>query len=560
MSRDVIGVFSVGWLMCWALGSASCVSATDYTPLPPSVPKLRLPRNDVYEGSVITGSLRPRFVWEASTANTSGAITYELQLSADPKLEADVTTVTIAEPSYQPDAALPVSTVPPVGRRYYWRVRACLPKVCSEFSPTWWVNLGRSSKDFNGDGYADVAVGSTLYQSRGAVLLYFGGPGPVLDTAADGLLDVAATGDDFGMRIAAGGDFNGDGFGDLVISSFKKVYLFFGGAGSTFNNAADVIFQGEPTTNFGQSITLGGDLNADGFSDITIGDPGNSALGQYSGRVYVYLGGVDGTLDMPDGTLSGRAENQAFGNYMSCAGDTNGDGFADLVISSGAFNDDIHKPCQADIYFGRNGQSFATLENLHLVANTTDYCTSRSVIAGDLNRDGFSDILTGIGNSSLPDRVEILLGGETPDAGADAEIDGVTEQFNFLNHVTTMGDVNGDGYDDVAVIDGEDFSDTRIYLGRISDQGAGVALPAAGILPIGTAAIRPAGDVNGDGYDDVIVGDVNQSQVRIYFGGPGGSFDITADWILSNPNGFGSSVAVLERSANALVESMSSRL
>jgi hypothetical protein len=145
MSRDVIGVFSVGWLMCWALGSASCVSSTDYTPLPPSVPKLRLPRNDVYEGSVITGSLRPKFVWEASTANTSGAITYELQLSADPKLEADVTTVTIAEPSYQSDAALPVSTVPPVGRRYYWRVRACLATTCSEFSPTWWVNLGRSS-------------------------------------------------------------------------------------------------------------------------------------------------------------------------------------------------------------------------------------------------------------------------------------------------------------------------------------------------------------------------------------------------------------------------------
>jgi hypothetical protein len=261
MSRDVLGVFSMGWMVWVALVSAGCVSSTDYTPLPPSVPKLRLPRNDVYEGSVVTGSLRPRFVWEASAANTSGPITYELQLSADPKLEVDVTTVTTAEPSHQPAAALPVSTVPPVGRRYYWRVRACLPKVCSDFSPIWWVNLGRSSKDFNGDGYADVAVGSSIYQDRGAAFIYFGGPGPSLDSVADGILDNSVRYDSFSNRLASAGDFNGDGFGDVAVASQKKVFLYFGGAGSTFDNAPDVIF---PEVS-GVSALAAGDINADGY-------------------------------------------------------------------------------------------------------------------------------------------------------------------------------------------------------------------------------------------------------------------------------------------------------
>jgi FG-GAP-like repeat len=173
------------------------------------------PKNDAYLGSVVTGRLQPKFVWEPSVV-ADGEIGYELQYSSDIEFTADVVKIQTSQLSYQPDKALDVSAIPPVGRRYFWRVRACVGDSCSTYSRAWWVNLGRSVKDFNGDGYDDVIVGShtSLNEngSPGRAFVYLGGSGNAFNAIADATLADQASESWFGYSVGSAGDFNGDGF------------------------------------------------------------------------------------------------------------------------------------------------------------------------------------------------------------------------------------------------------------------------------------------------------------------------------------------------------------
>jgi FG-GAP repeat len=452
--------------------AVGCVEeARHYIPVPPTVPQLRLPRNDVYQGAVLPGALRPTFKWEPSTVK-AGAITYELQYSADSKFETGVVTETTTEPTFRPAENLAIATTPPVGRRYYWRVRACLPQSCSDYSPTWWINLGRSKKDFNGDGYADVAVGTQTYQSNvGIVEVYFGGPGIVFDSTNDGRIMNPGTGMLFGRTVAAGGDFNSDGFGDLLAAGGDRVYLFYGGPGSTFNTFPDVVFQGTSVEGFGDALAFVGDLNGDGASDVAIGAPRSSARAVEAGRTYVYLSSSNGGLDVADGVLDGDATNEHLGNYIS-GGDVNGDGFADVVNSAGTFYDEFHEPpCHAKLYWGGPGQDFDASFEVVLVGGTSGTCSFRAVAAGDLDHDGYTDVVAGF--ASTP-QLLVYRGGQEPKSTPTQSI---LIPHPFSLSISGAGDVNGDNFDDVAITgDGP----TLVYLGKSDGSEALLATPTAG--------------------------------------------------------------------------------
>lgn len=137
--------------------------------LPPPTPTLRYPDH----GSRLPGvSL---FAWETPSAPE---LTYVLEYGADPELATGVTRVETDETSHRLDTDLPVSLVPPVGARYYWRVTACVRTRCSAPSRIWYFDLGRLFLDLNGDGHDDFLIGAPLDQQgallAGAIYAYTG--------------------------------------------------------------------------------------------------------------------------------------------------------------------------------------------------------------------------------------------------------------------------------------------------------------------------------------------------------------------------------------------------
>ncbi|MEZ4363492.1 MAG: FG-GAP-like repeat-containing protein [Kofleriaceae bacterium] len=546
----------IGGALALLTGLAACTTQSQqYTPLPPTVPKLRMPRNDVYISSFRANALRPTFMWESSAATVKDPVRYELQLSADKAFENDVVHAELLTPSFQPDQDLPISTVPPVGRRYYWRVRACLPLICSEYSPTWWLNLGRSAKDFNGDGYADVAIGTPDFNSSdGRVEVYFGGPGATFDPTSDGALTGDRTGESFGFTLAAAGDFNADGFADLLVGARGTTtgaktpgrgYLYFGASGRSFDLVPDVIFEGEVDEDFASALGAAGDFNGDGFSDVAIGARSNGARGTAAGRVYVYHGGTDGPLDQVDSVLTGEMRMEEFGSGIS-SGDLNGDGTSDLVISAASFPNGFKQTCATQIYLGVPGGTHNGSRALSLSDEPIATCVSTALATGDINHDGFNDIVRIANSSNLTQVTAIHLGGVTLTSAPDASIQTMdTPEYRLVTRAAMIGDLNGDDLEDIAI---GYASLTNILLANRGGVDARPTFSVAASVP-GALLTALAGDVNGDGYDDFVIRDGAEPAVSVYFGAAGGLLDAAPRGTMTNPTqpSFGTVLALRAR-------------
>ena len=511
-------------LVAW-MGLVSCVSPREFAPAAPTVPQPRLPMNDAYQGSVITGELRPRFVWEASVAQKD-PIVYELQYSADPKLEQGVVTVQTRELSHQPAEPLSVSTVPPVGRRYYWRVRACLEESCSDYSRPWWINLGRVQRDLNGDGYADVVLTSYNSSPRN-VKIYMGGR--TFDNVSDGTLAPISSDIAFGQALSNDGDFNGDGFADLVVGANNRAYVYYGKAGTSFSKAHDLLLRVSAYENFGHSASYAGDINADGSSDILIGAPSSEAQGFNSGRVYVYYGGQGEMLDSPAGWISGSKVGDELGFQVPTGGDFNGDGFSDVVAPPMRFADEVHEPpCNARLYQGVPGVAFdASKFTVFNGETSAGRCSLGAVLTGDLDRDGFADLVLGensyLGQSFVFRTMRVFRGGMGVHGSADQRISdiGLTADWELYN-MLPMGDVNCDGASDLRAIIATLLC--TVFLGQ--SPSAPLATPSSARF---TSWLVPVGDMNGDGCHEMVGMGTQSMPWLLYLGAPGGAVDTVPD-------------------------------
>ncbi len=363
-----------------------------------------------------------------------------------------------------------------------------------------------SAGDVNGDGFADVIVGAYSYSSfTGRAYIYFGGSS--MNNVADVTMTGEASANGFGISVSTAGDVNGDGFSDVIVgadgysTNTGRAYVYFGGA--AMNNIADVTMTGEAfDNNFGNSVSTAGDVNGDGYSDVIAGAPGNTS---FTGRAYIFLGGAS-MNNVADVTMSGETFSNGFGLSVSSAGNVNGDGYSDVIVGASGYSSSTGR---AYIFLG--GAVMNNVADVTMTGEASSNFGQSVSSAGDVNGDGYSDVISGaFAYSSSTGRAYIYLGGAVMNNTADVTMTGENINNNFGVSVSSAGDLNGDGYSDVIIGATGLISNTGkayIYFGAAAmNDIADVTMSGETTNNYFGTSVSTAGDVNGDGYSDVIVG------------------------------------------------------
>lgn len=308
------------------------------------------------------------------------------------------------------------------------------------FHKTWFEPLG----DINGDGGSDYAMLESGQRYR--ISVYFGGN--VLDTIPDGFvkgesLDVW---DCFGCQKSSG-KWSSSFYKQIVIGQTDPRYdtlrYYFYNA---YENTVDSIpfFKWDrPLNNNGfQRMRFLGDINGDGFDDLIHSLP--AGYNGQKGIAYIYFGGS--ILDtIPDVILHsppyiGGLDADGFGSFVAELGDLNGDGIDDFSIGTSLGGYPF-------IYFG--GTPFDTLPKFRLQFNAHNLANG-----GDINHDGYNDLIAGWVLGDITGYVFVYFGGPTMDSVRDlfiAELDLRYPSARFGQTVAGLGDVDGNGSNDFAV-------------------------------------------------------------------------------------------------------------
>jgi hypothetical protein len=403
----------------------------------------------------------------------------------------------------------------------------------------WTVN---GAGDVNGDGYSDVIVGAPDFDSdlagEGRAFVYLGGASGLAPTPA-----WTAEGDqldaDFGFAASTAGDLNADGYADVAIGAPKfdapavdagRVFLFYGSAAGLGLVAGDTRSALEAGAGFGAAVAGTGDTDGDGCSDFVVGAPGYTEAVAGQGALYLYRGGCRaGQTPVFHGALPGPGTGARLGSAVSGAGDVNGDGRADLLAGAPGWDNGETDEGRAFAFLGIVADQPAAFPANLSWASEGDQAGGQwgasVAFAGDVDGDGFPELLIGAPGYDRGDPDEglaLLYAGGAAGLGPDAVPGTPTVWFTDGNQpgaahgaaVAGAGDVNGDGYADVLVgAPGFDNGATdegraALYLGGPTGLATTPAWTAEGNnagAHFG-AAVASAGDVNGDGYADLIVG------------------------------------------------------
>lgn len=373
----------------------------------------------------------------------------------------------------------------------------------------------------------------------------------------------SSSGDDqaavyFGFAVASAGDANNDGYPDIIIGApgydsgptgigVGKAYLYLGGvSGLSASPAWTSLGDNQEVSDYGFSVASAGDVNNDGFSDVIVGAPDFNTANSDAGKAYLYLGEAGGLASTPAWTSNGDDQEWAeFGYSVASAGDVNNDGFSDVIVGADEFDTVNYRAGKAYIYLGgaaglsagpvwtSSGDDQRLAEFGYSVAG-----------AGDVDNDGYDDVIVGAWDfdtlNSGAGKAYVYLGGPLGPSGSPVWTSSGDDQGSagYGRSVASAGDVNDDGYADV-IVGAYDFNATNNQAGKAYVYLGGPGGPSAS--PVWTSSgddqqtahygisVASAGDVNNDGYSDLIVGasDFNELEVDIgkayvYLGGPAG--------------------------------------
>ncbi len=420
--------------------------------------------------------------------------------------------------------------------------------------------------DVNGDGYADIIVGAPYFDNgqtdEGRAFVYYGSASTPSNTA-NWTTESGQSDAWYGYSVSTAGDVNGDGYSDVIVgapgydngqSSEGRVFLYYGsttGLHTTFDWSAE---GGQNSAWFGWSVATAGDVNGDGFADVIVGARGYSNGEIFEGRAFVYHGSASGLSATPNWTAESNQGSAEFGRSVATAGDVNGDGYSDVIVGAYQYYNGESGEGRAFVYHGSPSGLSAT-PNWTAESNQVDAKFGWSVsTAGDVNGDGYSDVIVGAyaysNGQTNEGRAFVYYGsasGLSAAANWTAESDQAGAQFGYS--VSTAGDVNGDGYADVIVgAEGYNYGQTGegrafVYYGSASGLSATANWTAEGHQQNAEfgSSVSTAGDVNGDGYSDVIVGApyydsdlADQGKAFIYYGSATGLSVSPKWWVYGN--------------------------